>query len=77
MGRRVFYIGYSNDLRNRVKKHQNKKVTATKHYENVALVYYEASISKDDALKREKSLKTGFGRAFIRNRLKSYLDKRV
>lgn len=76
-GKKCFYIGYTNDLSNRVKKHQRKIVTATKKYTDIELVYYEASISKTDAINREKTLKTGFGRAFIKNRIKSFLDKRV
>ena len=36
---------------------------------NLKLVYYEACIGKADALKREKQLKTGFGRGYLRNRL--------
>lgn len=66
-----FYIGYTPDLRARLSDHKNKKVTSTKKYISVELVYYEACKSKVDAILREKSLKTGFGRAFLKNRLKS------
>lgn len=70
-GREDLYIGYTPNLRNRIVNHKAKKVTATKKYELVDLVYYEACKSKADALAREKSLKTGYGRAFLKNRLKS------
>ena len=70
-GETNFYIGYTPDLRTRLSDHKSKKVTSTKKYKSVALVYYEACKSKVDALLREKSLKTVYGRAFLKNRLKS------
>jgi predicted GIY-YIG superfamily endonuclease len=33
------------------------------------LIYYEACKNKERAIKREKSLKTGFGRKFLENRI--------
>jgi putative endonuclease len=42
------YIGYTSDLRRRIKEHQAKP-------EN--LVYYEAYKAKEDATKREKQIK--------------------
>jgi len=37
------------------------------------LIYYEACLEKDDAIKREKYLKTGMGKRYLRNRLIGYL----
>jgi len=37
------------------------------------LVYYEACLDKNDAIKREKYLKTSWGKRYIKNRLKNYL----
>lgn len=37
------------------------------------LVYYEACLSHKDAAEREKQLKTGFGRGYLKKRLKDYL----
>jgi len=71
--RNNFYIGYTDDLKARLLRHKSKKVFATKKYESVDLIYYEACRCKEDAILREKSLKTGFGRAFLKNRLKYYL----
>lgn len=42
------YIGYTNDLRRRIKEHKNK---------NPKLIYYEAYENKEDAKQREKKLK--------------------
>ena len=69
-----FYIGFTRDLKARVKKHQEKGNHSTKRFKNIELVYYEACRDEKDARKREIQLKTGFGRSFLRNRVKSYLD---
>jgi putative endonuclease len=72
-----FYIGYTEDIKARLLKHKSKKVYATKKYDSIKLIYFESCLGKKDAIIREKSLKTGFGRAFIKNRLKYYLSLRV
>lgn len=71
------YIGYTNDLRKRYERHSKHKVIATKKYKHIELVYYEACRSKQDAILREKSLKSGFGRAYVKNRLKSYFESGI
>jgi putative endonuclease len=42
------YIGYTNNLRRRLKEHKTKRQD---------LIYYEAYQSKEDATEREKQLK--------------------
>jgi hypothetical protein len=37
------------------------------------LAYYEASKNEIDAKNRERQLKTGFGRGYIRKRLQNYI----
>ena len=51
------YIGYTDDLRERFKKHNLGLVRSTKAKIPYNLVYYEAYASKQDALKREDNLK--------------------
>jgi putative endonuclease len=63
------YIGWTDDLINRVEKHNKAMVEATKNRQPLRLIYYEACLNKDDAIKREKVLKTGFGREYIKRRL--------
>ena len=63
------YIGYSEELKNRVLEHNNGLVPATKNRLPLKLVYYEACLSKNKALEREKYFKTGFGRRFLKNRV--------
>ena len=64
-----FYIGWTDDLIARHKKHQEGKVKATKHRRPLQLVYYEACLGKEKAIKREKQLKTGFGRLYLKKRI--------
>ena len=70
-----FYIGSTNDLERRLREHLYGKTQTTSRMTSIKLVYYEASLSKMDALKREKQLKTGFGRAYIKRRINFYLTK--
>jgi putative endonuclease len=71
-----FYVGYTSDLRRRLNLHNNGKVLSTQSRKPFDLIYYEASTEKDDALKREKYLKTTYGHRYIRNRLMHYFQAR-
>lgn len=66
------YVGYCKDLKRRFQEHTNGLVDATKNRRPLKIIYYEAYLSKQDAIVREKSLKTGFGRRYIKNRLGNY-----
>ena len=72
--RKIFYIGYTNDLKRRVAEHNCGKTQTTSRMDDKMLVYYEACISKEDAMEREKQLKTGFGRGYLKKRLRNYLE---
>jgi putative endonuclease len=63
------YIGYTFNLNRRFKKHCLGKVNATKSRLPLKLVYFEACLNKEMAIKREKTLKTGFGRKYIKSRI--------
>jgi putative endonuclease len=63
------YIGFSKDLKNRLNEHNKGLVSITKNRRPFKLVYYEACLSYTKAVEREKSLKTGFGRAYLKRRI--------
>ncbi|MCA9381877.1 GIY-YIG nuclease family protein [Candidatus Dojkabacteria bacterium] len=63
------YIGYTNDLQKRLNKHNRGLVKATRNRIPLKLIYYEACLSEINAISREKQLKTGFGRAYLKRRL--------
>ncbi len=68
-----FYIGFTKDLKNRLAFHNSGKVRATAGRRPLSLIYYEACLNEADAVKREKYLKTGYGRRYLNNRLSSHL----
>jgi putative endonuclease len=63
------YIGFSKDLKNRLDEHNQGLVQATRDRQPLKIVYYEACLNKEKAIEREKALKTGFGRAYLKRRL--------
>jgi len=63
------YTGWTTNLKRRMEKHNTGKVETTKNRYPLHLVYYEGCLSKDKAIQREKQLKTGFGRAYLKRRL--------
>ncbi len=68
------YTGYTSDLRKRFIAHNAGNVPATKNRGPFELVYYEACVNEQDATTREKYLKTGMGKRYLRNRLKRFLS---
>jgi len=65
-----FYTGYSADLKERLVSHNKGSVSSTKNRRPLKLVYYEACVTKEDAMKREKYLKTFHGKSYIKKRNK-------
>lgn len=72
---RELYIGYTNDLRKRLEKHNQGLVNSTKPYKPWQVVYYEACLDIEDAKRRERYFKTSQGRRLLRRRLKEYFYK--
>ena len=72
-----WYTGVTNDLQKRFKEHNEGKVPATKGRGPFDLIYYEACRNKQDAFAREKYLKTGIGKRYIKNRLKRFFSIRT
>lgn len=71
---RRLYIGHTNNLIKRIKAHNQGLVKATRNRKPFKLLYYEAGNALEDAIQREKSLKTGFGRAYLKRRLRDLID---
>lgn len=70
-----WYVGYTKDLKKRfkVKAHNNGESTYTRTRGPYQLLYYEAYRDMSDARSREKQLKSGQGKAYLRKRLKHSL----
>jgi len=69
-----FYTGYTHDIRKRISDHNKGIVPSTKERRPLTLVYYEGCLSQKDALRREKYLKSGNGKIYIRSRLRNYFN---
>ena len=69
------YTVYTEDLNVRFERHQQGQVQSTKHRRPMKMIYFEACRDRDDAIRREKYLKTHYGIMFIKNRLKSYFTR--
>ena len=70
-----FYIGFSTDLKRRLSEHKRGASFATKSRGPWKLIYYEAYTEREDAEGREKFLKSGAGRRFLRAQLRHYLKR--
>ncbi len=69
----AWYTGCAEDLRKRFKEHNDGKIFATRNRRPFQLIYYEACLNKQDAFAREKYLKSGPGKRYLKNRLKRFL----
>ena len=69
----LLYTGFTSDLRERLREHNSNLSRYTKNRGPFELIYYEASRSQKDASVREKYLKTGMGKRYLKNRLKRSL----
>ena len=68
-----FYVGFTTDLKKRLLKHNGGRVFSTKNRRPLTWVYAEICLNKQDALQRERYLKSGRGKRFIKQRLLCYL----
>ena len=69
------YIGYTSDLKKRIKEHNLGLNFSTKRYMPWEIIYYEDCKEETDARRREKYLKTTQGYRLIKRRIKDYLYK--
>ena len=67
-----WYTGFTNDLRKRILSHNSGKNKSTKYGAPWKLIYYEACLNQKDARTREKYLKSGMGKRYLKNRLKFF-----
>ncbi len=67
-----WYTGYTEDLQKRILEHNQGKNFSTKNRGPFKLMYYETGLNEKDAKAREKYLKTGMGKKYLRNRLKFF-----
>lgn len=69
----LYYTGCTSNLQKRLTEHGSGKSRYTNQHGPYELLYYEACLNSNDAYRREKYLKTGTGKRYIKNRLKRQL----
>ncbi|MBF0490456.1 MAG: GIY-YIG nuclease family protein [Candidatus Omnitrophica bacterium] len=68
--RNYIYVGLTNDLERRIKQHQEGKSSTTRSYRPFVLVLTEKSELRLEARNREKYLKSGSGKEWIKLQIK-------
>ncbi len=68
------YVGYSKNLVQRIKEHNNGRAKSTKGYLPLELIHYEAYCNQYDAKRRERYLKTNRGRTTILTMLQKHFS---
>ena len=69
----MFYTGYTSNLKERLSLHNNGKVDSTRNRRPFILIYFEGCLNQQDATRREKYLKSGNGKIYLRSRMRHYL----
>ena len=62
----TLYVGHTNNIERRIIEHNSGMSPYTKNRGPWNLIYSESFTSRGDAMKREKFLKTGKGREFLK-----------
>ncbi|MCX5713223.1 MAG: GIY-YIG nuclease family protein [Candidatus Omnitrophica bacterium] len=70
-----FYIGFTENIKQRLDEHNAGKNVSTKLRRPLSLIYFEWHTSKFDALRRERYFKTTKGKATLKQILKDALLK--
>lgn len=71
------YVGCTNDLKRRLREHNDGMSRSTKNRTPFILIYYEAYLNRKDAEKREYFFKSGYGRCYMNQKLYHYFKIKV
>ena len=69
------YIGYTSDLERRLKEHKSDNVHTTLRFSESNLIFYEAFVAKEDAVRRESYFKTTKGKKALKLILRESLKQ--
>ena len=75
----VLYIGYTADLKRRIQEHKDGKSLYTRKNKKDGawkLIYFEGYTDRVDAHSREKFLKGGSGRNYLKRQLRNYFSNK-
>ena len=65
--RNYIYVGMTNNLERRLNEHNNGENRSTKAYKPFALFYSEVFETRLEARRKEKYLKSGIGKEFLKS----------
>jgi len=65
-----FYVGMSENIDRRLKEHNSGKTRSTQFYKPWELFFFEEFENRLTARKREKYLKSGYGKTWIKEKYK-------
>jgi putative endonuclease len=68
--RNYIYVGMTDNVPRRIREHNNGENSSTKAYHPFELIYSEEHDNRIEARKREKYLKSGVGKEFLKSLLK-------
>jgi putative endonuclease len=63
-----FYVGMAQNVQRRLKEHNRGKTKSTKAWRPWQLFFFESFSSRHEARKREKYLKSGYGKQWIKHK---------
>ena len=66
------YIGFTTDLDRRMCEHQEGEAASTAYRRPMKLAYYEAYCLRQDAESRERFLKSGSGRVYLKKQMRAF-----
>ena len=69
---RKYYTGCTRQLQKRLNEHNQGLNISTKGRGPFELIYFEACQSKEEAFNREKQLKSGHGKQYLKRRLGAF-----
>jgi putative endonuclease len=61
------YVGFTSNVTRRLQEHNSGKTKSTKGFKPWKLIYSEECETRVEARKREKYLKSGIGKEFLKN----------
>ena len=64
--RNYIYVGLTNNLERRFGEHGNGENKTTRPYKPFELIFIEKFVKRSDARKKEKFLKSGIGKEFLK-----------
>ena len=70
----LLYTGFTDNLERRLLEHNQGMQESTKNRAPFEVIYFERCIDKRDAINREKYLKSGWGKKYLKSRLRYYFN---